>query len=70
MHSSPTTVFAIRSSHGLVSVARRRAASVWPFVATTLLTAAIFLLPATGARHQAQASAGHIEVPNVPAAIR
>lgn len=46
------------------SVAWRRIAS--PLVAATLLTAAVFLLPAPGAGHQAQASAGHV----APVAVR
>ncbi len=37
--------------------AKRRLASISPLFATALLTAAIFLLPATGDRRQAQAQA-------------
>ncbi|MCO5147550.1 MAG: hypothetical protein M9895_15390 [Aquamicrobium sp.] len=70
MQSSPMAAYAVRPRHGLVSAARRKAASASPLLATTLLTAAVFLLPAPGARQQAQASAGQIEVPNVPAALR
>ncbi|MBX9463733.1 MAG: hypothetical protein KL840_12395 [Aquamicrobium sp.] len=40
--------------------AKRRLASISPLFATALLTAAIFLLPATGDRRQAQASVGDI----------
>lgn len=60
MRSSPLLVpvaaFAARPRHGLVPVARRKAAA--------------FLLPAPGARLQAQAFAGQVEVPGVPAALR
>lgn len=41
---------------------RRRLTSLSPVVATALLTAAIFLLPATGDQRQAQASADDITV--------
>lgn len=54
MHSSPLAG----------SVAWRRIAS--PLIAATLLTAAVFLLPAPGVGHQAQASAGHV----APVAVR
>ena len=62
MHSSPMAAIAARPQQGLVSMARRRAASVSQFIATTLLTGAVFLLPATGARHEAQASTGAVEI--------
>lgn len=68
MQTSPTAAFAIRSRHGFVSAARRRVASASPLLATTLLTAAVFLLPAPGARQEAQASSGQITIPDIPAA--
>ena len=68
MHSSPTAAPAARSRKGLASMARRGLASASPLVATTLLTGAIFLLPATGARHEAQASAGAVKISTVLAA--
>ena len=40
--------------------AKRRLASISPLFATALLTAAIFLLPATGDRRQVQASVDDI----------
>lgn len=70
MQSSPTSAFAARPRHRLVAAARRQVASASPLVATTLLTAAVFLLPAPGAQQEAQAFAGRFEVPNVPAALR
>ena len=41
---------------------KRRLASFSPLLATLMLTGAIFLLPATSDRRQAQASAGDIQV--------
>jgi hypothetical protein len=47
--------------HGFAAVAaKRRLASISPLFATVLLTAAIFLLPATGDGRPARASAGDI----------
>lgn len=41
---------------------KRRILSVSPLLATLLLTGAIFLLPATSDRRQAQASAGDFQI--------
>ena len=41
----------------------RRVASLSPLLATLLLTGAVFLLPATSDRRQAQASDGDFQVP-------
>ena len=53
---------------------KRRMSSLSPILATLLLTGAVFLLPATGERRQAQASdagiqvsATHIELEGAPA---
>ena len=53
---------------GLLSSVKCGLATVTPLLATVLLTAAVFLLPAPGARHEAQASAaGGFVIPSLPA---
>ena len=58
------------SRYALASSARRSVAAFSPLFVTMLLTAAIFLLPAPGPRHEAQASAAGVRVPTIPAAFR
>ena len=69
-----SALFAVRAAAcqptGLLSSVRCGLATATPLAATVLLTAAVFLLPAPGARHQAQASIGGFVVPSLPVAAR
>ncbi len=56
MQISTMVAQADRQRRGVFAMAKRKAASASPLLATTLLTAAIFLLPAPGAQ-EARASA-------------
>lgn len=66
----PATRRPAGSRYALVSSARRGVAAFSPLFVTALLTAAIFLLPASGTRHEAQASAAGFKVPSIPTAFR
>ncbi len=70
MKLSPVVSLAARQQHDVLSLVRRRVISASPVLATTLLTAAIFLLPAPGVRQQAQASSAQVSTLNNPAAFR
>jgi len=65
----PAVLAAASPRPALLSSARRGLASVSPLFATTLLTAAVFLLPAPGARHGAPASAAGFKVPTLSSAL-
>lgn len=66
-----SALFAVRAAAcqqpGPLSSVRCGLATVLPFLATVLLTAAVFLLPAPGPRPHAQASTGGFIVPSLPA---
>jgi hypothetical protein len=65
MHSAAASTPAFHSS---LRAVRRGLAAASPLVAATLLTAAVFFLPAPGAGHSAQASTGQFELFHGPAA--
>lgn len=69
MQLSPMAAQAGRHQRDVFAAARRKAASASPLFATTLLTAAVFLLPAPGAR-EARASAVAVEIPDNSAVLR